>query len=230
MSIAENLKRIGAQIELAKGKSQNPSRRVDLVAVSKTHSPEEILLAQQAGAKAFGENRVQELADKMDKLADHDLSWHFIGHLQTNKVRQIIKGVALVHSLDRPSLAKELNKRAQQEDRILPALVQVNMAGEAQKHGMAPADVIPFLEGIDAFPALRVEGLMFMAPNAENKEEVRPYFRQMKDLFDTIAERSLPQVSMTHLSMGMSGDFHIAIEEGATMVRIGRAVFQDSLE
>lgn len=230
MSIADNLKRLYAQIDAAKAKSEEPNRSIDLVAVSKQHSPDKIREAYTAGVRLFGENRVQELVDKAEELHETELSWHFIGHLQTNKVRQIVRGVDLIHSLDRPSLAKELNKRALQHERTINALVQVNMAGETQKFGMDPEDVLSFLESMEKYPALQVQGLMFMAPNAENKEEVRPYFRKTKELFDTIAERSLPQVRMTHLSMGMSGDFHIAIEEGATMIRIGTAVFQDGAQ
>lgn len=230
MAIADNLHQIQNNILAAKAKSSDPTRSIDLVVVSKTQPVAKIQEAYRAGARLFGENRVQEVVDKTGLIREPGLSWHFIGHLQTNKVRHILDQVSLIHSLDRVSLAKELNKRALSQERTIDALLQVNMAGEVQKHGMAPEDVLPFLESLGDYPALRVRGLMFMAPNAENKEEVRPYFRQMKALFDTIRQRALPQVDMTHLSMGMSGDYPIALEEGATMIRIGTAVFKDSEE
>lgn len=228
MSIKDNLDIIHKRMAKALAKSAEPERALELLVVSKQRSLEEIQLVYDAGARLFGENRVQELTLKLDSSWPEDLAWHYIGPLQTNKVRHIVGEVELIHSLDRERLAKEISKRAQNHGIDVRALLQVNMAAEEQKQGFAPEDVLPFLESMESFPGLFVDGLMFMAPNTEDKEEVRPYFRQMKELFDTIAESSLPQVRMQHLSMGMSGDYPIAIEEGATIVRIGSAVFIDA--
>lgn len=225
MSIQENIARIQAKIETARAKSPHPDLPVTLVAVSKFHSVDEIREAQAAGARVFGENRIQELLPKLDALEDEQVPFHVIGHLQTNKVRQIVGRVAMIQSLDSERLAQEIEKRAAAKDVTVSVLVQVNMAGEEQKYGMPPEEVKAFLERFADFPHLRCEGLMFIAPNLEDKNELRPYFKGLHEMFKEYQTLEIPNVSMTHLSMGMSGDYDVAIEEGATMVRIGSAIF-----
>ncbi|MBS5916237.1 MAG: YggS family pyridoxal phosphate-dependent enzyme [Clostridiales bacterium] len=225
MSIQENIARIQAKIEAARAKSPHPDSPVTLVAVSKFHSVDEIREAQAAGARVFGENRIQELLPKLDALEDEQVPFHVIGHLQTNKVRQIVGRVAMIQSLDSERLAQEIEKRAAAKGVTVSVLVQVNMAGEEQKYGMPPEEVKAFLERFIDFPHLRCEGLMFIAPNLEDKNELRPYFRGLYEMFKEYQTLEIPNVSMTHLSMGMSGDYDVAIEEGATMVRIGSAIF-----
>lgn len=230
MSITSNLESILQSIEEAKKNSDDPQKEVQLVVVSKNHDLDEIDLVHQAGIRIFGENRVQELLDKIGRNSHSDIKWHLIGHLQSNKVRQIISHVALIHSLDSLSLAKEIEKRAAKEAIEIDALLQVNIAKETQKYGIAEEEVRPFLENMHAFPHLRIKGLMFIAPNAENKDDVRPYFKRMKELFEALKAYENHQIDMQWLSMGMSHDFIEAIEEGSNMVRIGSAVFKDGNE
>lgn len=230
MSIENNLNNIHTKIEEAKKRSDQPNRDVQLVVVSKNHSLEEIDRVHHSGIRIFGENRVQELLDKIEGNSHSDIEWHLIGHLQSNKVRQIIAHVTLIHSLDSLSLAKEIEKRAAKDSRQVQALLQVNMAQEAQKYGMPEEEVQPFLDNLHQFPHLMIKGLMFIAPNAADKEDVRPYFKRMKKLFDALKELNHPQVEMRWLSMGMSHDFVEAIEEGSNMVRIGSAVFTEGDE
>lgn len=230
MSIANQLAAIDARIQEARKKSPRPEEPVTLVAVSKYHSLEEMREAIAAGHHLFGENRVQELLPKRESLRPEEATFHLIGPLQTNKVRQVIDQVAMIESLDREKLAIELEKRASKLDLRIPCLLQVNMAGETQKSGMAPEEVLPFLQTMPTYPHIDLQGLMFIAPNLADKEDVRPYFRQMYALFQDIAAKELPGVTMRWLSMGMSGDYEIAIEEGANMVRIGSGIFAKETE
>ncbi|MFM9414327.1 YggS family pyridoxal phosphate-dependent enzyme [Peptococcus simiae] len=225
MSIKENISLIRERIEAARQKSPHPEKPVDIIAVSKFHDVSEIREAMAAGATVFGENRVQELIPKLDAFEGEGVPFHVIGHLQTNKVRQIVGRVAMIQSLDSLRLAQEIEKRAAAKEVVVPVLVQVNMAGEDQKYGLAPEEVEGFLEQFTAFPHLKCEGLMFIAPNLDNKDDLRPYFRDLYKMFLKYKDLGIPNVSMTHLSMGMSGDYEVAIEEGATMVRIGSAIF-----
>lgn len=230
MSIQKNLLVIEERIQKARKKSPRPDEPVTLLAVSKYHTLEEIQEAIQAGHHLFGENRVQELLPKREAFNCEEATFHLIGPLQTNKVRQVIDKVAMIESLDRVKVAEEIEKRAAQHNLHIPCLLQVNMAGEEQKSGMAPEDVLPFLETIRSYPHIDLQGLMFIAPNTVNKEEVRPYFKKMYQLYQTIAAQDLPGVTMRWLSMGMSGDYEIAIEEGANMVRIGSGIFAKEME
>ena len=159
-------------------------------------------------------------------MRDENITWHVIGHLQTNKVRQIIDEVSMIHSLDRLSLAEEIEKRASAREKVIEVLIQVNIADEEQKFGMSKEEVPVFLEKMQDFPHLKVMGLMLIAPNYENKEDVRPIFKEMYTLFSEMKEKKLSHVEMKYLSMGMSGDYRIAVEEGANMVRIGSAIFK----
>lgn len=196
----------------------------EICAVTKTVDVETINLAHAAGIRTIGENRVQELMTKIDTLHP-EYKIHLIGQLQTNKVRPIIGRVAMVQSLDRDALAVELSKRAVQADTVVPALVQVNIAREPQKSGIDEDELVPFLKRCAELPGIRIEGLMSIMPFVDDPETIRPYFRMMRAWFDRLRDDNLPGVHMNVLSMGMSGDCLVAAEEGATMVRLGRALF-----
>ena len=225
MSIQENINKILQNIEEAKILAPFPEP-VTLVAVTKFQDVEKLRELRKTGQCIFGENRVQELLTKVEPLRDENITWHVIGHLQTNKVRQIIDEVSMIHSLDRLSLAEEIEKRASAREKVIEVLIQVNIADEEQKFGMSKEEVPVFLEKMQDFPHLKVMGLMLIAPNYENKEDVRPIFKEMYTLFSEMKEKKLSHVEMKYLSMGMSGDYRIAIEEGANMVRIGSAIFK----
>ncbi|HZU11628.1 MAG TPA: YggS family pyridoxal phosphate-dependent enzyme [Chloroflexota bacterium] len=199
---------------------------VTLVAVTKTVAPERIREAYDAGQRVFGENRVQEGLVKIAELAPSmsDAQWHLIGHLQTNKARRAARSFSLVASVDTVRLAEILDDAAMQAGRVLPILLEVNVAGEASKSGFAPDAIEDTVRSLLGRRHLSLDGLMTVAPLAGDPEEVRPVFRQLRDLRDRIRE-TLPVTGFHELSMGMTGDFPVAIEEGATMVRIGRAIF-----
>ena len=196
----------------------------EICAVTKTVDVETINRARAAGIKTIGENRVQELMGKLDRL-DPAFQIHLIGQLQTNKVRPIIGKVAMVQSLDRDALAQELSRRAVAADTVVPALVQVNIAREPQKSGVDEEDLQGFIARTSALPGLRIEGLMAIMPFVDDPETIRPYFKRMRGWFDRLRDADLPNVHMNVLSMGMSGDCLVAAEEGATMVRLGHALF-----
>lgn len=196
----------------------------EICAVTKTVDAETINRARAAGIKTIGENRVQELMGKLDRL-DPAFQIHLIGQLQTNKVRPIIGKVAMVQSLDRDALAQELSRRAAAADTVMPVLVQVNIAREPQKSGVDEDELQDFIARTSTLPGLRIEGLMAIMPFVDDPETIRPYFRRMRGWFDRLRDADLPNVHMNVLSMGMSGDCLVAAEEGATMVRLGRALF-----
>lgn len=191
---------------------------VKLIAVSKTHTADEINAAIDCGITDIGENKVQEILSKYDSVKK--VNWHFIGHLQTNKVKQIIDKVYMIHSVDSLHLAEEISKRATHEVNIL---IQVNAAGEEQKFGVSPDQVLDLANSVKDLPNIKLRGLMHIAPAADNPEDVRVYFKQVKNIFDKLK----PQFGedFDTLSMGMSNDYKVAIEEGATCVRIGTAIF-----
>ncbi|WP_162341999.1 YggS family pyridoxal phosphate-dependent enzyme [Cyclobacterium salsum] len=203
----------------------NPACR--LVAVSKTKPSSAIKEAYDAGVRDFGENKVQELTEKAEALPT-DIHWHMIGHLQRNKVKYIAPFVHLIHSVDSLRLLKQINKEGQKVDRVIPCLLQVHIATEESKYGWDEEELTAFLNGdeIKEMQNIRIMGLMGMATNTENTEKIRSEFRGLKALFEQLKSMDLPdQVQMSELSMGMSGDYRIAQEEGSTMVRIGSAVF-----
>jgi len=222
--IPEKIEWVRDQIKEAADKSGRKLNDIRLIAVTKTVAVDDIHIAIDNGIQDIGENRVQELQMKYDKISKK-VTWHLIGQLQTNKVKYIIDKVSLIHSLDRLSLAKEIHKRCQKIGRKMPVLVQVNIARESSKTGVYQEDLLDFLQKISEMPSLAVQGLMMIAPFSENPEELRPYFRRMKDWFDRLKDMDIPGVDMRFLSMGMSNDFRIAIEEGSNMVRIGSAIF-----
>lgn len=225
ISIRDNLKVIEENINEALIKSGREGDTVEIIAVTKTVDIDRIKEAIDLGLNNIGENRVQELIKKYDILGKGP-DYHMIGHLQSNKVKYIIDKVKLIHSLDRISLAKELNKRAKSLNIHANALIQVNVAEEETKFGLKIEEVIPFIENIVAkFENIRIKGLMTIAPFAENPEDVRWVFRSLRQLRDKIANEKYPNVDMDILSMGMTNDYKIAIEEGANMIRIGTGLF-----
>ena len=211
--------------ELDKNRFQNspPAR---LVAVTKTVGPDVINQLKALNILDIGENRAQVALPKLPKIAP-EFRLHWIGRLQTNKVKYIIDHVCLLHALDRMDLAQEIDRRAGQRGRVLPVLVQVNIAQEPQKGGMPVEEVLPFLRKMRDFSGLHVEGLMSIMPQYAGEDELRGLFRGMRRLFDQLRDEALPNVEMRELSMGMSRDYRIAAQEGATMVRVGTALYQD---
>jgi pyridoxal phosphate enzyme (YggS family) len=202
-------------------------RKARLIAVSKTHGVDKIRQAYDAGQRLFGENKVQELVDKQPHLP-HDIQWHVIGHLQRNKVKYIAPFVSLIHSVDSLRLLEEINRQGEKAGRVIPCLLQIHIASEETKFGLAPEEVRSLLRdsAIGSHSFVRIDGLMGMASLTENTEQVRGEFRQLKNLFEELRSLSLPpNVQLNELSMGMSADYVIALEEGSTLVRIGTAVF-----
>ena len=200
------------------------SRVPRIIAVSKTMPPEAINPLAELGQWDLGENRVQEMLEKLP-LLHPKFRMHQIGRLQTNKVKYIMNKVCLIHSLDRMELAQEISRQAAKSGLVMDALLQVNIAGEAQKGGIPPKDALAFLKACATLPGLCVKGLMAIMPLTQDTESLRPLFRDMRRLFETLGREAIPNVAMEELSMGMSQDYLIAAQEGATMVRVGSALF-----
>ena len=216
LDIRANLGRVQEAVARACARAGRSPDHVLLIAVSKTVEAERIRLAVEAGVAALGENRVQEAREKIEALG-RPVPWHLIGSLQTNKARDAARLFDWIHSVDRLELARELSKRAHAAERVLDVLLQVNLGDEPQKGGVAPAELKALADAAVALPALRVRGLMAIPPMTEHAEATRPHFRRLRELRD--------QLGLEHCSMGMSADFEVAIEEGATMVRVGTAIF-----
>ena len=221
MTLHENLASINKRLEKAALKAQVPRESITLVAVSKSVSKEAIEQAWKFGIRHFGENRVQEALSKIPSLPSA-IHWHFVGRLQTNKVRHVIEHVQLIQSLDRMKLAHVLQNEGEKHERVIETLLQVNIGDEKSKSGFQPSEVNRALEEIAGLSNLKVLGLMTIAPFFPNVEEVRPYFRAMNDLF---TGSHIPNIEMKYLSMGMTHDFEIAVEEGANMIRLGTGLF-----
>lgn len=224
-NIFMNVEQVQRAIRQAALRAGRDPEAVTLIAVSKTRPVEEIQAVLAAGITHLGENRVQELKEKWEPLSGRGVTWHLIGSLQTNKVKQALEMVSLIHALDRDSLLDELVRQAERRGVPCDVLLQVNVSGEVSKHGMTPGDLQPFLRRISQQSWVRVRGLMTMAPQSDNPEEARPYFRRLRELAEEVRGLALPNVRMEHLSMGMSGDFEVAVEEGATLVRVGTSIF-----
>ena len=222
MDVAENLDAIQQRIRAACARAGRAPDSVMLLPVTKSHPPETVRRAAELGLNVFGENRVQEARAKIPLCPGH-LRCHMIGHLQSNKCRDAVELFAMIESVDSFSLAQEINKWADKSARTIPILLEVNMAGEATKFGYKPEQLLLDLERINALPRIEVHGLMTIAPWTQEPEKVRPVFRQLCEL-KTKCEKILG-VPLPHLSMGMSGDFEVAIEEGATIVRLGTLLF-----
>jgi pyridoxal phosphate enzyme (YggS family) len=233
MPIAENIARVREQIAAAASRAGRNPDEITLMAVSKTFPPEYIREAYAAGQRVFGENRVQEFAGKADAVRDlRDTEWHLIGHLQTNKAAKAADLFDAVDSVDSVRMAEKLNACAESVGKILSVLIEINVGGERAKSGAALSSVEQgsdeleqILQAAARWRNLKIRGLMTVPPYTENPEGSRPYFRQLRQIRDSIAARGLPQVGTAVLSMGMSHDFEVAIEEGATCVRVGTAIF-----
>jgi PLP dependent protein len=228
MSIAENLAQVRERLDAAAHRAGRRSEDISLMAVSKTFPAERIREAYDAGLRLFGENRVQEFAGKIDSLRDlHDAAWHLIGHLQTNKAAKTVELFTAVDSVDSLRLAQKLNVSAQQLGKKLAVLIEINVGGEAAKSGVAPEsrELEDLLLAAPELEHLELAGLMTVPPFADDPPEARPYFRKLRELRDQIAARRLPAIDIHTLSMGMSHDFEVAIEEGSTCVRVGTAIF-----
>ncbi len=206
--------------EASQGKYPAPK----LIAVTKTHPVETILPLAKLGIVDVGENRTQEIVEKRNFLREN-FQIHLIGRLQSNKVKYIIDDVCLIHSLDRLSLAEEIDRQAQKHNRVMPVLVQVSPAGEEQKGGMPPENVLPFLREVSRLPGLHVRGLMAVMPNTQDEAYLSGLFADMRTLFERLRDEAVQGVDMEELSMGMSGDYLLAARHGATMVRVGSALF-----
>ncbi len=223
-NLALNLERVRANVaESARRSGRSPSD-ITLVAVSKTIPVELVKIAYNLGVTHFGENRVQDALPKIGDFHPMGVYWHMIGHLQSNKAGKVVSSFDSVQSVDSLHLAETLNRHAEEVGKRLPILLQVNVSGEASKEGMTPAEVPRLAHQIVALPALEVQGLMTIAPLVEDPEEVRPVFRALRELRDQLQDE-VPEGAWHHLSMGMTDDYRIAIEEGATIIRIGRAIF-----
>lgn len=224
-NIKENLNYIRNNIKKSTEKSNRKENDVMLLAVTKTVDVDAIQEVIDNGITNVGENKPQELARKYDVLGDK-VNWHLIGSLQTNKVKYIIDKVYMIHSLDREVLCEEIQKRAEKINRTINCLVQVNISKEESKHGLEQEDVLSFIENVSKkYKNIRIRGLMTMAPFTEDEKTVRSVFKGLKDLSINIEQKNIPNVSMEYLSMGMSNDYEIAIEEGSTIVRVGTSIF-----
>jgi len=240
LNLAERITVVQARIAAAAQRAGRDPTEITLVAVSKMHPAEAVVAAYQAGLRVFGENRVEEAVPKAAALASlldnlpsvvrrpsSTVEWHMIGHLQSRKAEDVLPWASMVHSVDSVKLAGRLSRVCQAAGRELSILLEVNVAGEANKYGLTPAELPDAVEAIAALPGLRVCGLMTMAPIVPDPEEARPVFAGLRRLRDDMARR-FPALDWRHLSMGMTDDCEVAIEEGATMVRIGRAIFGEN--
>jgi len=228
VSIARNIAQVRDRIAAAARRASRNPGEITLMAVSKTFPAEHIRGAYAAGLRVFGENRVQEFAGKADALRDlPDVEWHLIGHLQTNKAAKATELFDAVDSVDSVRMAEKLNALAESAGKILSILIEINVGGEKAKSGVAPNsnELEQLLQGGPRWENLKIQGLMTVPPYTENPDDSRQYFRQLRQIRDSIAARNLPQVGTAVLSMGMSHDFEVAIEEGATCVRVGTAIF-----
>ena len=223
-TLAKNYNAVKENIKKACEQAGRSQEEVTLLAVSKTKPVDMLMDVYHAGARDFGENKVQELVDKIPQLPS-DIRWHLIGHLQRNKVKYIVDKVAMIHSVDSLRLAETIEKEAAKKAVIVPILIEVNVAQEESKFGLKPEEVLPFIEQISDFSHIRIKGLMTIAPYVDNAEENREIFRELKKLSVDIAAKNINNVIMSVLSMGMTGDYMVAVQEGATMVRVGTGIF-----
>lgn len=224
LNIKENLDNIYSRIQVAAKKSGRTLEDIKLIAVTKTVDVDRIKKVYDYGILDMGENRVQELLEKYDKL-DQSCKWHLIGHLQTNKVKYIIDKVDMIHSVDSLQLVREIDLRAAKLSRKIDILLQVNVSGEESKFGINVDEVHEFIKIISQYSNISLKGMMTIAPYAQNTEDIRPIFKKLYKIYIDIKREKLDNVNMVYLSMGMSNDFEVAIEEGANIVRIGTGIF-----
>ena len=222
--ICENLKEVEAKIEAACKRAGRDRSEVTLIAVSKTKPVEMLEEAYGIGIREFGENKVQEMMDKYEVMPK-DIRWHMIGHLQRNKVKYLMEKAALIHSVDSLRLAEEISAQSVKHEVTTDILIEVNIAGEETKFGTDREEAIALVEAAAKLPNIHICGLMTIAPFVENSEDNRKYFQQIRQLSVDIKEKNIDNVDMRILSMGMTGDYEVAIEEGATMVRVGTGIF-----
>ena len=222
--VKENLSIVEQNIQKACARSGRDRSEVQLIAVSKTKPVEMLMEAYNCQIRDFGENKPQEIREKFPQLPE-DIRWHMIGHLQRNKVKYIVDKVALIHSVDSVRLAEEIHKEAMKIGRRVPVLIEVNVAGEETKFGVAPEEVEELIRKIAPFEGIEVQGLMTIAPFVTNPEENRQYFNRLKQLSVDISHKNIDNINMNVLSMGMTGDYEVAIEEGASFVRVGTGIF-----
>lgn len=222
--VAENYRAVEARVEAACARSGRGRDEVTLIAVSKTKPVEMVRELMAIGVRDFGENHAQELVTKTEEIPD-PLNWHFIGHLQRNKVKYVVGRACLIHSVSSLRLAQEIEKEAAKKDVSVPILIEVNIADEETKLGLPEEEVLALVQDAAKLPHLQIRGLMAIAPPVEDPEENREYFARLRRMRNTIGQMQIPGVVMEELSMGMTGDFEVAIEEGATMVRVGTAIF-----
>lgn len=221
-TLTENLQTVRERIASAGQRAGRSQQDVELVAISKTYPVEKISEAVEAGQELFGESRVQEALIKIPSLPSR-LRWHFIGHLQSNKVRKALPHFELIHGVDTPGIARDIDRIGGEEGLFPKVLLEVNVSGEESKHGFSPESLEHDLEGLLSMPRLQVEGLMTMAPFAAEAEASRPYFAALRELRNRLSAKM--GIPLSTLSMGMSGDYEVAVEEGATLVRVGSAIF-----
>lgn len=222
--IKDNLLEIQENIKRACEKSGRKKDDVELIAVSKTKPVSALMEAYESGCRVFGENKVQELVDKYE-IMPKDIKWHMIGHLQRNKVKYIVDKAALIHSVDSLKLAEEISKEALKKQVQVSILIEINVAGEDTKFGVKPEETEALVYKIAALPGISIKGLMTIAPYVDDPEENRQYFGQLKQLSVDINQKNIDNVNMSVLSMGMTGDYTVAIEEGATFIRVGTGIF-----
>lgn len=222
--IAENYGEVNRKIADARERGKSSAREVTLIAVSKTKPLEDLWEAYRAGARDFGENKVQELTDKIPNLPE-DIRWHMIGHLQRNKVKYIVGRVYMIHSVDSLRLAEEISREAVKKNVTVRILMEVNVAGEDSKFGVSVQEAPGLAEEIGRLPGIALEGLMTIAPYVENPEDNRRFFSKLRQLAVDISAKNIDNVNMGVLSMGMTGDYEVAVEEGATLVRVGTGIF-----
>ncbi len=222
--VTENLKEVRKKIEEACRTAGRDPDEVTLIAVSKTKPVSLLQEAYDAGARCFGENKVQEIMDKYPQLPS-DIQWHMIGHLQRNKVKYIVDKAALIHSVDSLRLAQTIEEEAAKHNIRVPILIEVNVAEEETKFGLKTEEVLPLVQAVSAFPHVEIRGLMTIAPYVNDPEDNRGIFRELKKLSVDIAAKNINNVTMSVLSMGMTGDYEVAVQEGATMVRVGTGIF-----
>jgi len=221
----QRLEKIKARIHKAAEQSGRKPQSVRLVVVSKTVPSERVLEAVESGVMILGENYIQEARDKFDALSAHPVAWHFIGHLQTNKAKYAVRLFDLIHSVDSIKLARELDKRAARINKVQNILVQVNISQEASKSGVTVEAIEPLIREISGMSNIRIQGLMTMPLFFNEPDKARPYFSALRNLRDELNSANVSDTGLPELSMGMTGDFEVAIEEGATLVRIGTAIF-----
>lgn len=224
LQLEERLNQVKNNIKEAAVRAQRDPEQIKLLPVSKTQPVEDIIFFYRKGIKTFGENKVQELIDKNEEIDNLEIDWHFIGHLQTNKVKYLLRinRIKMIESLDSWRLAQEIDKQAQKYDRIMSVLVEINISGDASKYGIKPEDTMDFVKNVVSLSNIKIQGLMTIASYVDDPEENRKYFREMAALKQKLKNAGY---NFPYLSMGMSNDYQVAVEEGATMVRVGTALF-----